>query len=80
MEYVHLSQFHLKICENKVKNVCANVPSTSCKLIGYAECDLVQQESAFNETEVVMDGVYVPWECNNVTKKGSNARPGPCLS
>ena len=42
----------LKVCENKIENVCAVVPSTSCKIVGYAECELIQEDTASRRRNV----------------------------
>ena len=48
--------------------MCDQVPQMSCQLVPYTECRMYMVEVAYNETEVVTDGEYVPWECSNFTK------------
>lgn len=63
-----VAMIYIQVCETKTDNVCGEVPSTSCSLVGFAECELITETSFYNETEVIMDGVYIPWECKNITK------------
>ncbi len=43
------------------------IPINSCSLVLYTECTMYREESIYNETEVVPDATYVPWECYNET-------------
>ena len=45
------------------------MPITTCQLVPYAECRLYMEEVEYEETEVITEGQYVPWECTNFTKE-----------
>ncbi len=57
------------MCEQKTERVCKQVPITTCQLVPYAECRLYMEEVEYEETEVITEGQYVPWECTNFTKE-----------
>ena len=49
--------------------VCDQVPSTKCELVAYTDCRMFTETLSYNETEVVSDGEYIPWECSNYTRE-----------
>ena len=57
------------MCQERFETVCDEVPTTTCTLVPYAECDMYMEEAIFNETEVISGAEYVPWECSNFTQE-----------
>lgn len=57
-----------RICSTKKKRICEKVPQTRCRLIGYTDCKLELKVEKYNETVLVPNGTYVPYECMNKTR------------
>jgi hypothetical protein len=45
------------------------VPTTTCTLVPYTDCRFFLEESAYNETVIITEGEYVPWQCSNFTQE-----------
>jgi hypothetical protein len=53
---------------DRQETICDEVPTTFCDLIAYPDCQLETFNFDFNETEIITDQPYVPYECSNITK------------
>ena len=57
-----------QVCDEVVREVCDQVPTTTCELVPYTDCRMYMEPATYQETVVVNDGEYVPWECRNETR------------
>ena len=43
----------------------------------YTDCKMYMEETTYNETDIVTDGQYIPWECSNYTKLETHVKLVP---
>lgn len=56
-----------KECETITRNVCHDLPTIDCQLVPFTKCEMYMEQAKYNETIIIPDSEYVPWECANVT-------------